>query len=1057
MAAFAQASRAPTPSRARQSRAPTLPRSPSSHDQTLPFGSCNSRDHTVPGANPPTCGCKRFWRNPHRPEDGGDEGFEYPWCICGHHACFHDDPGNAVASSHNQSLQHAPQTPVDLVQVVDGVYVDRVRLDHATSRDTHHTPRRRGQFTRSLSGDTTVEDGDHGIPDPTAAGTRQANATPSPTQRDNSDLHISGFPSVPSICYPGPRHALDSSAGAARQPRLNVSVQPAHNCIDRSREAETDALRAWHKTLEQRAREQSQLASTVRYSTDAESDRPRNSPSRAFLDHVLQSRRAAAQADSSPTAVKREDAAQSATDLATSSIVETQDVQAYDQHLQETTSIIDNVVRGIMSVEAPTEQTELAFSPTQPNTSQRSSRNADDRTPDPHADSVASVPMSVPWALRKLAPQLLSLKRHLAAQPNISTTIQNISDRLWMLENASFQHVPAEEICDKFDLMDGRLLDVEHRLVDIERLQEGSQTSMVRRNAAEDGSYYSEFTETFTKFEQRLQDLEVSVPSPAYPWEIEVVLFPWGRDLNGIWFSQSELQRMSQSSKDRRSNRNSSISPFRIKGAKRGGFNPEYEQLFPKACGPRNKVYRRLKSRGFIKNVAITEPGARHILTTIHDAFGKRFLEAAGDSSQLDEEELKNLGLMAPVIPLRKIPKDKQLQFLPPSEMVSPTMWNAEFLSSNVIHHVSGKKRLYVTVSCAYTQEAAAELGLTWKKIQRLPRITITSSDTEEAQAPEEDHEETWWEWHPKLDMIDTVSSRNVSDNSDSAHSSFNSSCPLAFRSAPDTLPQPEPLYLTSHQKELGTPQSDIIPRPPRRLNRATQVTDTKPPSKRPFDLEEPPLRYPSAEQDWIADDNRRKRRRTTRSSAPGRTNNGSDAESGSGDARDGDHLFTPRQSIEPNGPLVPYLGTGGSLGIAACSPNPIHQQAPSSTKGSEAYATPFSVPGIANGSPPGYSDTKPDDVEGGSGSDDDDGDENDAMMGDNHNNDNSAKRVGEARYQYGNCDDEMTDVDWSSTSDASQGNSDASSVDRVKHPNSSVKRESDSPQDFGNPWISNY
>ncbi|KAL0257708.1 hypothetical protein SLS55_006871 [Diplodia seriata] len=908
--------------------------------------------------------------------------------------------------------------------VVDGVYVDRIRLDHAASHDTHHTPRRRGQFTRSLSGDTTVEDGNPWIQDPTAAGTRQANATPSPTRGDNSDLHISGFPSVPSICYPGPRHALDSSAGAARQPRLNVSVQPAHNCIDRSREAETDALMAWHRTLEQRAREQSQLASTVRYSTDAESDRPRNSPSRAFLDHVLQSRRAAAQADSSPTAVKREDAGQSATDLATSGIVETQDVQAYDQHLQETTSIIDNVVRGIRSVEDPSEHTELAFSPTQPNTSQRSSRNANDRTPDPHADSIASVPMSVPWALRKLAPQLLSLKRHLAAQPNISTTIQNISDRLWMLENASFQHVPAEEICDKFDLMDGRLLDVEHRLVDIERLQEGSQTSMVRRNAAEDDSYYSEFTETFTKFEQRLQDLEVSVPSPAYPWEIEVVLFPWGRDLNGIWFSQSELQRMSQSSEDRRSNRRSSISPFRIKGTKRGHFNPEYEHLVPKACGPRNQVYRRLKSRGFIKNVIITEPGARHILTTIHDAFGERFLEAAGDSSQLHEEELKNLGLMAPVIPLRKIPKDKQLQFLPPSEMVSPTMWNAEFLSSNVIHHVSGKKRLYVTVSCAYMQEAAAELGLTWKKIKRLPRINITSSDTEESQAPEEDHEE------------------------------FNSSCPLAFRSAPDTLPQPETLYLTSHQKEPGTPQSDIIPRPPRRLNRATQVTDTKPPSKRPFDLEEPPPRYPSAERDWIADDNRRKRRRTTRSSAPGRTNNGSDAESGSGDARDGDHLFTPRQSIEPSGPLVPYLGTGGSLGIAACSPNPIHQQAPSSTKGSEAYATPFSGTGPANGSPSDYSDTEPDDVEGGSGSDDDNDDENDAMMGDNYNNNNRAKRVGEARYQYGNCDDEMTDADWSGAFDASQGNSDASSVDRVKHPNSSIKRECDYPQDFGNPYV---
>ncbi|OJD29038.1 uncharacterized protein BKCO1_9600017 [Diplodia corticola] len=1075
MAASAQAPRAPTPLRARQPRPPSLPHSPSSHDKTLPFGSCNSRDHTNFGLNAPTCACKRFWRDPHRPEDGGGDGdVEYPWCICGHHACFHDAPDTAASRSHHQSIRPTPHSPVDLVQVSNGWYVDRTRLD-LTTHDIQHTPRRRGQFTRSLSGDTTAEDGELAV-----ARTRPANATSGLSRNDNSDLHISGFPSVPSICYPTPRRAVHSGADTNRPvdyqppqqpPRFDLEMQSTTERPDQTRRAETDALKEWHKTLE-RARGQSQLASTVRYSTDGESDRPRNSPSRAFLDHVLQSRRAAAQAEAPSTAVKREDPTQNAMDLATSSIVDTQDVQTYDQHLHETTSLIDNVVRGIASVENASlgpEENELALSPTQPNTSQRSSRHAGDRTPDARADSVAAVPMSVPWALRKLAPQLLSLKRHLAAQPNISTTIQNMSDRLWMLENASFQHVPAEEICDKFDLMDGRLLEVEQRLIDLDRPQEDSQTSMVRRDATEDKSFYGECSESLAKIEHRLQDLECSVPSTSYPWEIEVVLLPWGRDLHGIWFTKSELSAKSQRS---RSNRGSSISPPRIKGTEHGRTSHhhqnhhdglEYEKLFPKACGPRNKVWHRLKSRGFVKNVVITEPGARHILTTIDEAFGESILEVAGDSSHIEDDELYPGGLTAPVIPLRKVQKDMQLRFLPASEMISPTLWNAEFLACDVIHHVRGKKRLYVTGSCAYIQPDAEECGSTWQDIKDLPRVDMYSSADEDAQAPESGYEGDWWDWHPSLDPpLETVSSCNTPNNSGSANSSFDSATSLPLRHPTNELPDPTPIWEFSDQERSSSPQTDAAPRSPRPFNRTmpaptTQVQITKLASKRragsSFDEVPPP--YPSKEAkepDWIAEDYRKKRRRHTSRSS------GSAGDSAGGDARDG-LLPTPRHSIEPT-PRVSYLGSQGSLRFPVDSPpaGVSGNQAQCSAKARNPYGSPCSGPvGISN-EPPSYTDrqchdTEPDDFEDESHSDGDN-DKDGTCDDDDNNNNNSMVRYdgkerlkGEKRPTKGmDGDDEMTDEWQGCISEVSQ-------VDCVQRPDSpSVKRERDSPT--RNPWI---
>lgn len=54
---------------------------------SLPNGCCNYVDLT-PGANGAKCGCRRFWP---RQTMGSPVADQPGWCMCAHHACFHDD------------------------------------------------------------------------------------------------------------------------------------------------------------------------------------------------------------------------------------------------------------------------------------------------------------------------------------------------------------------------------------------------------------------------------------------------------------------------------------------------------------------------------------------------------------------------------------------------------------------------------------------------------------------------------------------------------------------------------------------------------------------------------------------------------------------------------------------------------------------------------------------------------------------------------------------------------------------------------------------------------
>ncbi|KAF9882107.1 hypothetical protein CkaCkLH20_00143 [Colletotrichum karsti] len=86
-------------------------RSPAS--ASLPGGACNFVDLT-PGANGAKCGCRRFWsRFPAARAYADNLGTDNSsWCMCAHHACFHDDGGRggseASASAQTPTTALAP-------------------------------------------------------------------------------------------------------------------------------------------------------------------------------------------------------------------------------------------------------------------------------------------------------------------------------------------------------------------------------------------------------------------------------------------------------------------------------------------------------------------------------------------------------------------------------------------------------------------------------------------------------------------------------------------------------------------------------------------------------------------------------------------------------------------------------------------------------------------------------------------------------------------------------------------------------------------------------------
>jgi len=514
------------------------------------------------------------------------------------------------------------------------------------------------------------------------------------------------------------------------------------------------------------------------------------------MQHVLDAR----QNDQPPSAPYQlahgaagEDFIQSATEVATPSNAASPDVGGMQQAVEETKSVVNSLYQGLEAA-GPESALDAA-----------GQRIIQDSVSDgPNGLTHASV-KDVSATLRRLAPSLETL------QNQLSGSIRNMGERLAALESMSFSHVPVEEMQDRFENLDGRLLELEvwrdehdkiHAASDGERssvnaasqqrhtgagLSFTSNSSQGIASAAHSVSSSAliaaamDRAETHSRFnaiEERLDELEDrALPSPVRPWEVEVTLLPWGKELGGIWYSPDDLAL-------HRSQKRTQDSDEWTQAAKPSSFtrsmpalnpfgNPWDQQaiqdwadqtdewLSPKACGIKSVVYNRLLSRGMVRNIQLHNSSARDVQAAIVSAFGAVLETITGPDAETAVNLLDDgisasfLGFDAPFIPLRKVRGSSRLLFLTPAEMATPALWTAEFLASGVLMRASGgQKRLFITHRPAYIQHHALEEGgWTWQSLRELPRVRATPEPSNGSQVPEADAKEACWRYHQDLDV----------------------------------------------------------------------------------------------------------------------------------------------------------------------------------------------------------------------------------------------------------------------------------------------------------------
>ncbi|KAF2445459.1 hypothetical protein P171DRAFT_386000 [Karstenula rhodostoma CBS 690.94] len=797
-------------------------------NRPLPTGPCSHRD--VVG----TCGCEQFWdagsadiydgSNEYRP---GSQ--RSTVCVCGHHACFHKPAARAPRCDGRCHTHSGTQCDF---HKAGGVLRDvSQRLNSPTLRAVPTQASMRNEA--SLANGSRVDNGTKGPP---------------------SQPSSSGLPRIPSIClmsndrYPAANSAARDDVYQSRQTiaglglsMLNVgdaaasfdgqqsvaSTVPDDLYLGRSLDETRSGSKPPTNGHNSMQGEQGQSANAVPGPLDAIIEFNKN----LHLDIA---------GDTIPNTFNLDDFVQSATEVATPSIRNTPDLAVTDQAVQDGKRAIEDLIRMTSGASpqhaADNRPASAASAPPQllltnsPHTSQEHIQNF--------------LKTASPQSLQKLVSYLPSLYNLLNSIPNVANTLKELNDRLSHLEsNSSFNYVHPDDLHQQFDHVDGRLLHLESRMDDHETLHQtidadnSSLSYSRRRTVPVSGSFQStrslesttssalilaamdrKETETqISGIKDRLDVLEAFAMPPTLtnPWEIEVVLLPWGRDLRGIWFSPDEpmhdqsnptTQDSEEWTQARSSTRGQSVAPSGFRETDSSPFPASRhssrsshpfsdtesgwssqaisnwasglteELLSPKACKSTNLVHKRLKSRGLVKDVTFHSASARDIQLGLSHAF-KDMLEHLKYTDEDDEPTIRSYpGLRASFIPLRKVRHDSKLHFLTPAEMSSSALWSAQFLSADVIMHVTGgKKRLYVTQREAYVQ-SQDEMGSswTWQELRELPRcrpeadVQMEKNEGQcQPQVAEADAKEACWAYFEAYD----APPRSVNSSFDSHHS----------------------------------------------------------------------------------------------------------------------------------------------------------------------------------------------------------------------------------------------------------------------------------------------
>ncbi|KAF1833215.1 hypothetical protein BDW02DRAFT_394021 [Decorospora gaudefroyi] len=950
------------------------PRAPPAR-RSLPSGPCNYRDAAVG-----RCGCDQFWDK--RSADLHDESVEHgpssersTWCVCGHHACFHLRAARAQSIPVAAPLPPFYATCEAQCQLPPGAQCNT----HASLRPREHLAQRdQGMFRRV---DMPSSPSQHLVRQASQAHepVRMAHSQDTPSQASSS-----GLPGVPSVCLlsheqrPAANHQVRHGLNQSRQTvaGLGLSMMQLESMGEINRQQSPTPTIPDDINIApaaQRTHSEPDIASTRANSVQNEASV--SSPSRAILEQVVEFNRNIqldVPGDTIPNTYNPDDYIQTATEAATPSAANTPDLGAVDQAVQDGKNFIDTLARmtsntqqqSDSSQERPTEATVpaqlvLTNSPSAP---QEQLQNL--------------LGSASPQGLQKLVSYLAPLHNLLNSIPNVANTMRDLGGRLDMLENGSFNYVQPEELNRTLEMYEDRLIDVEHRMDEHNRMHQamddqGSNSSFGPRrihnvttsfgsndsgeSATSSALILAAMDRKDTEMElddirDRLDLLEAAaMPTSSNPWEVEVVLLPWGPDLRGIWFSPDEPMHetsgMTQNSEEWTQARSSTVTtgmPFSqhagrdtdsspYPGARssdsgslhnptESGWSsqdisnwasgPTDEWLFAKACGSNNMVYKRLQSRGFVRDVTFRGASARDIQETLSKTFCDVFDYLQFDDSEENPMVTAFPGLRAPFIPLRKVLKDSRLRFLTPAEMSSSAIWSAQFLAAGIMMRVSGgKKRLYVTVREAYTQQVDRNefmaMEQSWPELRQLPRYQLGQDSQMEGndeqcqpQVPEADAKEACWRFVEEYDAPPA-----------SAHSSFGSNRPVALSMRPAGRQwrrsiTPSSILKIKQAQPISPLSENHLQRPTYYRNRtvSTSIVDTLPPgsSKRRFNSS--PVKQSSAPQPDLRVSSlsiaRLKRRRVTNSSSP-RPELDAPAE-----ARAPLWNATPRRSREPPSPF---------------------------------------------------------------------------------------------------------------------------------------------------------
>ncbi|KAL7926203.1 hypothetical protein ACQKWADRAFT_176616 [Trichoderma austrokoningii] len=373
-------------------------------------------------------------------------------------------------------------------------------------------------------------------------------------------------------------------------------------------------------------------------------------------------------------------------------------------------------------------------------------------------------------ATTQIEPRAVTAAAASEALQNLADMVDAHSERLDNLETVSFSDNGHEECSDNYELLDLRVVELESKMDDIEkRVFDNDSTDDLSdedastiSSAANRPNFSQEVYGQLQSLQAQVDQLQTVIPSWNHAWEVEVVFMPF--PLGWLW------QPIHQFKADVRNGNEDDLTqlPMTLSTSRSRAQSPFLEDwpahnrgadwLLPRACGAKGVADWRLRSRGLVKKIVVKDPDAKSVSLAMHAAFGHVFrdmhLYARPQSSQ--SQASKYMGLRSPWVPLRKIHRDSRLRFLGPEEMLTPALWDVQFLNSIMMR--SSEPRLFVTHPDAYLQaHQACESSWTWAKLKEMPAVhDITESQeadiTESQETADVNRLEGCWGWNEQLD-----------------------------------------------------------------------------------------------------------------------------------------------------------------------------------------------------------------------------------------------------------------------------------------------------------------